>query len=70
MEGEGFLLTYPRFAKACYAFFAVAVLTAILKLSISGAQPAPLKMLPAAPTASAVEPATGLPQGPEDSRLG
>lgn len=64
------MLTYPRFAKACYAFFAVAVLTAILKLSISGAQPAPLKMLPAAPTASAVEPATGLPQGPEDSRLG
>ena len=64
------MLTYPRFAKACYAFFAVAVLAAVLKLSISGAEPALLKMLPAAPTASAVEPADRSPQDPEDSRLG
>ena len=64
------MLTYPRLAKACYAFFAVAVLAAILKLSISGATPSPLKMLPAAPTASATEPAAIPSQGPGDPRLG
>ena len=64
------MLTYPRFAKVCYAFFAVAVLAAVLKLSVSGAEPALLKMLPVAPTASAVDTATGTPEGPEDSRLG
>ena len=64
------MLTYPRFAKACYAFFAVAVLAAILKLSVSGAEPARLKMLPTASTATAVELAKSPPEGPEAPRLG
>ena len=64
------MLTYPRFAKACYAFFAVAVLAAILKLSVSGAEPALLRMLPAAPIGYAAEPATKPPTSPEDRRLG
>ena len=63
------MLTYPRFAKACYVFFAVAVLAAIFKLSISVAQPALLKMLPAVPTTSATEPSAKSPAGPEDPRL-
>ena len=63
------MLTYPRFARACYAFFAVAVLAAVLKLGVSFAEPALLKMLPATPTASAVEPARATPDGPEDPRL-
>ncbi|QIN79480.1 peptidoglycan DD-metalloendopeptidase family protein [Rubrobacter marinus] len=64
------MLTYPRFAKACYVFFAVAVLAAVLKLSISGAETGLLRMLPAVPTASAVEPAATSAIGPEDPRLG
>jgi murein DD-endopeptidase MepM/ murein hydrolase activator NlpD len=64
------LLTYPRFAKACYTLFAVAVLAALLKLSVSGAEPALLEMLPAVPTASAVEPTQTSPERPEDPRLG
>ena len=63
------MLTYPRFAKACYVFFAVAVLAAILKLSISGAQPALLKMLPAVPSASAIDRAEKPPVGPADPRI-
>jgi len=68
LKGES-LLTYPRFARACYAFFAVAVLVAVLKLSISGGQPILLKMLPATPTANAVEPAAIPLQAPGDPRL-
>lgn len=63
------MLTYPRFAKACYAFFAIAVLAAFLKLSISGAEPILLKMLPAVPTASAAAPAATPPQAPIEPRL-
>ena len=64
------MLTYPRFAKACYALFAVAVLAAGLKLSVSGAEPPLLKTLPAVPTASAAEPLPMPPAGPEGPRLG
>ncbi len=63
------MLTYPRFARACYAFFAIAVFAAILKLSIAGAEPALLKLLPAIPTANIAEPATKPPEGLEDPRL-
>ena len=63
------MLTHPRFVRACYAFFAVAVLAAVLKLSVSGAEPGFLKMLPAAPSASVAEAVPQPPESPEDPRL-
>ncbi len=65
------MLTHPRFVRVCYAFFIVAVLAAVLKLSVSGAEPAFLKMLPTAPAASVVaELAPRSTEHPEDPRLG
>ena len=65
------MLTYPGFVRGCYAFFVVAVLAAVLKLSVSGAEPSFLEMLPSAPAASvAAELAPRSPESPEDPRLG
>ncbi len=52
------MLTSPKFARASYAMFAVAVLLALLKLGgITDAKPLFLKMVPAEPIAKAAEPA-------------
>lgn len=64
------MLGDPRFVRASYALFAVAVLAALLKLGgITGAKPAVLQMAPAEPAAAVAEPApepveSRVPDGP------
>ena len=64
------MLRNPRFARATYALFAVAVLAALLKLGgISGAEPFVLRMMPATPVARATEPTPREVPGGEPLRL-
>ena len=52
------MLRSPRFARASYVLFAVAVLAVLMKLgSASGAEPFILRMMPVTPVAKANEPA-------------
>ena len=50
------MLADPRFARAAYVLFGVAILAALLKLGgISGAQPLVLRAVPSTPVAKAEE---------------